>query len=76
MLLTRPPLLTEVKALDLHVLSPPLAFALSQDQTLQFNLWSLLVCSSLHSLSEASRGTESTTFDMTLSGHVVVPSST
>ena len=25
--------------LDLHVLSPPLAFALSQDQTLQFNLF-------------------------------------
>jgi hypothetical protein len=26
------------KAFDLHVLSPPLAFALSQDQTLQFNI--------------------------------------
>ena len=26
-----------LRALDLHVLSPPLAFALSQDQTLQFN---------------------------------------
>ena len=29
----------EVLPLDLHVLSPPLAFALSQDQTLQFNLF-------------------------------------
>jgi hypothetical protein len=30
--------LTEAKrTLDLHVLSPPLAFALSQDQTLQFD---------------------------------------
>ena len=36
-LLTRSPLLPK-KALDLHVLSPPQAFALSQDQTLQFNL--------------------------------------
>jgi hypothetical protein len=26
------------EAFDLHVLSPPLAFALSQDQTLQFNI--------------------------------------
>ena len=30
--------LTEVRAFDLHVLSLPLAFALSQDQTLQFDL--------------------------------------
>ena len=36
-LLTRPPLNPKVPH-DLHVLSPPLAFALSQDQTLQFNL--------------------------------------
>ncbi len=35
-LLTRPPLYWGPKrSLDLHVLSPPLAFALSQDQTLQ-----------------------------------------
>ena len=36
-LLTRSPLDPKV-SLDLHVLSHPLAFALSQDQTLQFNL--------------------------------------
>ena len=37
-LLTRSPL--EPKSpLDLHVLSPPLAFALSQDQTLQLKNW-------------------------------------
>ena len=36
-LLTRSPLEPKF-ALDLHVLSPPLAFALSQDQTLQFDL--------------------------------------
>ena len=35
-LLTRPPLKTRRSPLDLHVLGPPLAFALSQDQTLQF----------------------------------------
>ena len=40
MLLTRPPLFPK-EALDLHVLSPPLAFALSQDQTLQFDLYSI-----------------------------------
>ncbi len=33
----------EVLPLDLHVLSPPLAFALSQDQTLQFNLNALFL---------------------------------
>ena len=38
MLLTRPPLVTRRYPLDLHVLGPPLAFALSQDQTLQFDL--------------------------------------
>ena len=42
MLLTRSPL--DPKApFDLHVLSPPLAFALSQDQTLQFNLCSIFL---------------------------------
>ena len=35
-LLTRSPLPPK-GSLDLHVLSPPLAFALSQDQTLQFD---------------------------------------
>ena len=42
MLLTRSPLFhvdRSPEAFDLHVLSPPLAFALSQDQTLQFNLF-------------------------------------
>ena len=44
MLLTRSPL--DPKApFDLHVLSPPLAFALSQDQTLQFNLCSIFLVS-------------------------------
>ena len=40
-LLTRAPLLIHrsgVLAFDLHVLSPPLAFVLSQDQTLQLYL--------------------------------------
>ena len=37
-LLTRPPL-GIAPPLDLHVLGPPLAFALSQDQTLQFSLY-------------------------------------
>ncbi len=36
-LLTRAPL-TPKGSFDLHVLSPPLAFVLSQDQTLQLNL--------------------------------------
>ena len=39
MLLTRAPLTYQqklVRSFDLHVLSPPLAFVLSQDQTLQF----------------------------------------
>ena len=39
-LLTRPPLTSEPKflrPLDLHVLSTPPAFVLSQDQTLMFN---------------------------------------
>ena len=40
-LLTRPPLNSRSCPLDLHVLGPPLAFALSQDQTLQFNLLTL-----------------------------------
>ena len=35
-LLTRSPLGPKT-SFDLHVLSPPLAFALSQDQTLQLN---------------------------------------
>ena len=37
-LLTRSPLEPKF-SLDLHVLSPPLAFALSQDQTLQLKNW-------------------------------------
>ena len=39
-LLTRPPLSPKA-SFDLHVLSPPLAFALSQDQTLQLIIKSL-----------------------------------
>ena len=40
-LLTRPPLASlskEIHSLDLHVLSTPPAFVLSQDQTLMFDL--------------------------------------
>ena len=37
-LLTRSPLPPK-RSLDLHVLSPPLAFALSQDQTLQLKMF-------------------------------------
>ena len=42
-LLTRSPL-TPKGSLDLHVLSPPLAFALSQDQTLQFGSCASYAC--------------------------------
>src|SRR5262245_12012660 len=35
-------------SLDLHVLGPPLTFALSQDQTLQLNLKSHLARESVH----------------------------
>ena len=50
-LLTRPPLEPKFP-LDLHVLSPPLAFALSQDQTLQFNpLKNSNMCAVAHELS-------------------------
>ncbi len=44
-LLTRSPLSHMARrptAFDLHVLNPPLAFALSQDQTLQFEILTLL----------------------------------
>ena len=44
MLLTRAPLYSVRRpfAFDLHVLGPPLTFALSQDQTLQLKLLSIL----------------------------------
>src|SRR5215471_17131698 len=46
-LLTRPPLTVRVSpngSLDLHVLGTPPAFALSQDQTLQFDFGILQPC--------------------------------
>src|SRR5262245_35482378 len=50
-LLTRPPLTVRVSpngSLDLHVLGTPPAFALSQDQTLQFDFGILQLCSRPH----------------------------
>jgi hypothetical protein len=38
-LLTRAPLVSLLKPFDLHVLSLPLAFILSQDQTLHSNIF-------------------------------------
>ena len=45
-LLTRPPLIRfpkETSSLDLHVLSTPPAFILSQDQTLNLKVYSILI---------------------------------